>query len=277
MPRAKLAPTSVSAWRLGPVVIAGDPRPIEHLTLFLDGWTLAPARGHVAPDIEIAAEGEAFIVTARGEDTHSVGAMDAANAVAGAAIAVLVAREPDVICLHAAAAEFAGRVVALVGDTGAGKSSVALLLAAAGRRLWGDDRVGLRLPSRALALGLTPKMRWPLPPSDETFARFIDDRAAWWGETAAILRMRPGEAAPRDSVAPLAGIVMLARGDHAESLTPLGAAEAIRALLPHCFAPHIPPARLLRALQDLARHVPVERLAFSESRRAAALLAERHG
>jgi hypothetical protein len=281
MPRARPAPTIASAWQLGPVTVAGDTRPFEHLPLFLDRWPLAESRGDAPPDIEIDAQGEEFTIRIHGPAAGMItctGVLDAANALAGAAVAVHVARDDDLICLHGGAVRLARGVVALVGDSGAGKSSLALMLAAAGRRLFGDDRIALAGCAEAVALGLAPKMRWPLPPgAGADLARFVEERAAWWGEDAVYLRPRAGEAAGLGERAPLAAVIVLARGGAAETLTPLGASAAVRALLPHGFAPHLGAQRLVRRLEDIARAVPVQRLEFGDSARAAELIAARHG
>jgi hypothetical protein len=265
------------------VTVGGDARPLEHIALFLPGWDLRGIgdAGSRTPDIEIEPVADGYILQAQGAGpAMRCGAdpLDAANALAGAAIAVAVARDPALICLHGGAARLPKGVIALAGDSGAGKSSIAMVLAARGHRLFGDDRVGLALPAAAVGLGLAPKLRWPLPPrADAGFTRYVEDRAAWWGEDAVILHPRPGEAAALGERAPLAAIVVLSRGDRDDGLAAMPPSAAVRALLPHCFAPHVAAERLVETLAATARRVPVARLAFTESARAADLLADAYG
>jgi hypothetical protein len=72
-------------------------------------------------------------------------------------------------------------------------------------------------------------------------------------------------------------VIVLARGAADEGLAAMAPGSAVRALLPHCFAPHLAAARLVEALAAMARRVPVARLDFADSTRAADLLADSHG
>ncbi len=285
MRRARTSSKSAEfSWRLGaegrPVVVAGPAAApvVAQLGPFLEGWDPRPSLPGDVPDIEIGGNAAAgFAVSgAFGAETGFVNEVDAANALAGALVMVEVARDPMLVCLHAGAARIGGGVVGLVGDSGAGKSSVALMLAASGHLLYGDDRLGLRLGGapQAVAFGLAPKARLPLPPDcGAEYGRFVADRTVLSGAAAAYLRMQPGEQAPRGAAAPLAALVVLARGAAEEGLELLSPAAAVRALVPHCYAAGRPAVTLVRDLETLARLVPVLRLAFAESRRAAGRIA----
>ncbi len=287
MRRARTSPKSAdAAWRLGPPsrpIVVGGPEAapvLAELDLFLSGWERAPAAPGESPEIALSrgAGGEYLVSGAFGAPLSFDNPRDAANGLAGALVMVLVGRDPSLVCLHAGAARLGAGVVALVGDSGAGKSTVALMLAASGHALFGDDRIGIRIAesvgtAEAVSFGLAPKARLPLPvESDPGYARFIADRTTFFGEIAAYLRMRPGEQAPLGALAPLAGIAVLARG--AEAVGKVGVermapAAAVRALVPHCYAGGRPAAALLQALERLARLVPVVRLSYAESRLAA--------
>ena len=100
---------------------------------------------------------------------------------------------------------------------------------------------------QGIAFGLAPKARLPLPPeSGAAYARFVADRTAYSGESAAYLCMRPGEQAPFGAEAPLAGLVVLDRGAAGAGLEPLSAAASVRALVPHCYAAGRPALALVR-------------------------------
>ncbi len=88
------------------------------------------------------------------------------------------------------------------------------------------------------------------------------------------LRLRPGEQAPPGATAPLAAVAVLARGAAGEGMETLSPAQAVRALVPHCYTAGRPAAALLRDLEALARRVRVVRLPFADSRRAARCLAD---
>ncbi len=282
--RAPSASFAGDAWRLGPdtapIVVAGagaEPV-IEQLGLFLYGWRVRPAEPADFADIQIGrtASGGYAVSGSYGAVLEFDNALDAANGAAGALVMVVVARDASLICLHAGAARIGAGIVALVGNSGAGKSSVALMLAELGHLLFGDDRIGIRPGDapEAMSFGLAPKARQPLPPgSGAAYARFIMERTAYAGEIATYLRMKPGEAAPFGATAPLAAVVILARGASGDGPAPLSPSQAVRALVPHCYAADRPADALVRALEGLARRVPVLRLPFASSPAAAALLA----
>ncbi len=76
--------------------------------------------------------------------------------------------DPDLLCLHAAAAEFAGRLVVFPNGRRAGKSTLAAALAEIGHRLYTDDFLPIRVDGQAqaflgLANGVAPRIRLPLP------------------------------------------------------------------------------------------------------------------
>jgi len=265
------------------VTVGGDARPLEHVSLFLTGWELREidAAEFGVPDIEMATTSDGYIFHARGAGPamHAgADSLDAANALAGAAIAAYIARDPVLMCLHGAGVQMSQGVIALAGDSGAGKSSVAMLLAARGHRLFGDDRVALAPVTEAVALGLAPKLRWPLPPgAGASFARYVDERAAWWGEDAVYVHPHPGEAAMLGERAPLAGVIVLTRSEADEDLVTMAPSAAVRALLPHCFAPHLGAERIVEAFAAMARQVPVVRLSYTHSTKAADLLTKTYG
>jgi hypothetical protein len=136
------------------------------------------------------------------------------------------------IVLHAAGMVYAGKGVAFVGVSGAGKSTISGL--AAGRPGWAglsDDRVILRLPGKAAIHG-TP---WP---GDARLA--VNDSA------------------------PLAGLLFLERGSFNET-RPLSAREALARLaltasLPWFDAHYI--ADGLAACDEIVRRIPCALLTF---------------
>jgi hypothetical protein len=205
-------------------------------------------------------------------------AFAAADGLAGALIARLVTRRPDMICFHAGSALVGAGLVVLLGDSLAGKSSVALQLAAAGYRLFGDDRLAVRLeegrPPAGACLGLTPKVRLPLPPDcGDRFAEYVESFTEMRDDNAAYLKLWEGEAAAFGEDAPLASFVILDRREAGPcALSPASRPEIVKALLLNCFSPHIDARALVPAMTGLATGVGGRRLQFSSSREAAAAL-----
>ncbi len=214
-------------------------------------------------------------------------ALEAANALAGALTGRYVAQDPRLLQLHAASVTLghqgkAGQVL-LLGDSQAGKSSLALQLARRGKRLFGDDRLAVRLdgpPTQAIGLGVGPKVRLPLPDKIDSAQRhFIARYQVAEREAVAHLILPPALLAPLGACCPVVALVLLDRRQEAAppparpgQLTPLGRAPLLRHLLPKCLAPHLSAPALLAAGRRLAETLPAWRLTYADSSRAAELL-----
>ena len=126
-----------------------------------------------------------------------------------------------------------------------GKSSVALHMAAAGYRLFGDDRLAVRMgdggAAAGLCLGLTPKVRLPLPADcDRRFAEYVDSFTEIRDEAAAYLKLWEGEAAVFLEQSPIAAFVILNRAEAgACAMVSASRPAVVKALLAQCFAPQI--------------------------------------
>ena len=279
-----------SLWAFGPdeapVSVRNAETLLAQLTVFLGGWPVrrtgegAGAR----PDIDVIERPDGG-VTVRvagpgGNETDCADTFEAANALAGGLIARFVAQSPNRICLHAGAARVGGGLVILLGESLAGKSSVALQLAAAGYRLFGDDRLALEAPAaagagaRGVCLGLMPKLRLPLPADcGARFAEFVDGYTELRDDEVAYLKLWDGEAAGFGEAAPVAALVVLDRREEGPTrLEPESRAAMVQALLGNCFAPHVEAARLVGLLGDIVGGCVCHRIRFASSREAAATL-----
>jgi hypothetical protein len=283
----------VDLWRMGPgdaaVLVAGADPLLPFLPYFLGGWDLRWAGDERGPDIradvEVVDGGDgSFRVVGHGPggaDFAFDNPYDAANGLAGALIGAFVARTPDTICIHAAAAQVGNGLVVLIGESHAGKSSVALQLAVLGNRFFGDDQVAVRLasPPTGLCLGLMPKVRTPLPADcGEPFREFVEAYTAMEGEGMVYLKLWDREAGSFGERAPVRALVFLDRVDSGPAeLGAAGRAELVKAMVETAFAPHLGSAELVAGLTCLAAEADVRRLRFSSSREAAALLSRTYG
>lgn len=285
---ARPRPAAASLWRFGPddapVLVRNAEAVLAHLPLFLGGWPLRwideSERPEPVPDIDIVERGDGAIgVATVAHRAEYASAMDAANAFAGALIGAFVGRRSAMICLHAGSALIGGGLVALIGGSHAGKSSVALQLAAAGYRLFGDDRIALDLADMAaplgLCLGLMPKIRLPLPPdAGPRLAEFVDAYSELQDEGAAYLKPWAEEAATFGETASLRALVVLDRSEGTLArLEPLARPALLRTMIESVTAPQLDAAALVAQLDALARAVPAYALSFDSSREAATLLA----
>jgi hypothetical protein len=253
---------------------------LAELPYFLGDWPVRWAGEEPPPrcDIEVRERpGGQFEIAGPGDAVEAYAdALAAANGLAGALISGLIMHNADLVCAHAGAAEIGRGLVVVLGASFAGKSSVALHLAAAGHRLFGDDRIALRMSAaRGVCLGLMPKVRLPLP--EDAGARFREFVAAYTeleGNGTAYLKPWSAEAARFGDEAALSALVLLERTAHASpTLRRAKPSEMVRALFGNVHAPHHASDELLRRLAELAGTVPGYRLTFESSRLAAERLA----
>ncbi len=277
-------------WHFGPpqapILVRNAEAVLAHLPTFLGGWPIsrigdaASAGPDRVPDITVERRADGMIrLTARGpgiEETEFTDPMDAANGLAGALVATLITSDAGLVCLHCGAVEIGGALCVILGDSLAGKTSLAIHLAAGGNRLFGDDRLAVTpTGTEGMCLGLAPKVRLPLPDdAGPRFLEFVADHAEVSTSATAYLKLWQDQGASFGERLPLGAVIVLdRRHTPAPELAPLTPAEVTRALIDHCFAPHIPAGALVAALAGIARVVPGYHLRFAQSRAAAALLA----
>lgn len=258
---------------------------LAHLPLFLTGWPIKriDAGGDDTADIDVIQQaGDKFLIVRRGAGADEQlfdDEFNAANGLSGALVAAYVARQPDKVCFHASSAKVGPGLVVLLGDSLAGKSSVALHLAASGYRLFGDDRLAVSFGETgapmAQCLGLTPKIRLPLPDDcGQHFAEYIDAFTEVRDDSSVYLKLWEGEAAVFLEKAPVTAFVILERRETGPcALLPTSRPEIAKTLLSTCFSPHVETTSLVPAMTQLASAAGGHKLSFSSSREAAAMLA----
>ena len=206
---------------------------------------------------------------------------NAANALAGLLIDAVLAHGMAAYCLHAAAAEIGGRAILFAGRAQAGKSTLALRLAARGRRHLSDDRILLldeSSPYRVGALGLSAKARKPLPPG-KGLTDLVEMRWHMVDETIAYLHLEHDEAARFGDELPLGAIIVPRRREVADTVSLRHAApgDIARTLIEETTSPAGPGA-IVAAMTQLADNVEGYILEYEDGEAAAdALLAKFDG
>mgnify|MGYP000436146223 CR=1 FL=1 len=246
-------------------------------------WPVGAGESHVATvTSRIGADGSArfHASTYEAPDVVLPPGLLAANGLIGTVIGAFVAADPAWICLHAAAVRLPGddgRLTVLLGDTMAGKSTLAIALAALGQGLWCDDRLPVSAEGEGFALALRPKLRLPLPgsapaPVRDLVAEHGDVRE---GEMIYLDLSGSGQAGFGARL-PVSRLIVLDRTRDATvpELTALPVATTVKHMVPVTFAPHLDPVMRLGRLRDLAGKSTCERLSYGDSFRAAAFLLE---
>ncbi|HXV23421.1 MAG TPA: hypothetical protein VED46_04100 [Alphaproteobacteria bacterium] len=264
-----------------PISVCAPETVLAMIPSFLYRWQTAMPAIDAAPAIRCTFLDQRFEILASvlPEGRHlASSAVEAADIVASA-LAVLSVGGAEMILPHAAAVQGPAGLVLLFADTKGGKSVLALTLAAAGWRLFGDDRLGLRRGkggSTGVALGLAPKLRLPLPDAATALKAFAGARIRQSWPSLAFLQLGAEEQAAAGVSARVAACLLLDRSGGAPALEPGRPAQLVRALAESAAAPWLGAAEVLAAAVAHA-DLPVLHLHYGEASKAAQVLLHRFG
>ena len=268
----------------GPILAVGLEPLLGELGIFLSSWPYHPV-ATPAPrpaDVVVEVNERGFRIqsqTTQAQEANLDKPIDAAVAVMGGLIGACLAQTDGAVCVHAGAVELERGLALLIGGGNAGKSSVALQLAAKGRRLFGDDRIILRAACGgklvvATCLGLVPKARLPLPKTcGPRYRDFIEARTFVRDGECALLRLEEPLAAGFGDTQEVAAFIVLDRQPSGPAaLTPASRTSALKGLLQSASSPSLSVERIVEDMSELTRAVPCYALRFSSSAAAAALV-----
>jgi len=182
---------------------------------------------------------------------------------------------PDLLCLHGAAAEFAGRLVIFPNRYRAGKSVLSACLAAAGVRLFADDVLPIGGPEDlGIAPGIAPRLRLPWPDDlSPTAKAFLEAHEGPRGQNYLYLDLERERLAPHGAAAPVGGFVLLEREAGVEpELLPVAESEVLRQVIWQNFAREAPAPAILERLHRLVAAARCFRLRYGRAEEAVALL-----
>lgn len=261
-----------------PVLVADGGEILECLRAVLTSWgfdELGP-RAMRAPFITVRhRKGRYEILSPYRAPIRYRDAVNAVCTLISDLIRAYIDEDEALICLHAAAAEFAGRLVILPNTYRTGKSTFAAYLAAAGVRLYGDDVVPIRWRDHvALAPGIAPRLRLPLPDDASPKVKSYIKRARGPESSRYLYLDLSGAAlAGRGEQSPIGAFVLLQRrlGAKAE-LHPMGASEMLARLVSRNFANRVEASDILDCLHDMVAEVPCHTLRYGHAAEAVELL-----
>lgn len=191
----------------------------------LHGWSHCPSRGGT-PFCTVRAGHRGYTVDSDFLDTpfEDLPLASAVCAVIADMSEAYIEAHTDMRALHCGAVRIGGCMVLLCGEGHAGKSTlVARLGVEQGTSIYCDDVLPIRSSGAAVALGVPPRVRVPLPDSASAgFKRFVQDRASLrddgcayvacpavvphgteaWPEALLLLQRTPGAAPKLHAVSP---------------------------------------------------------------------------
>lgn len=205
---------------------------------------------------------------------------DAVNAICDVVSALalaLPAERPELICLHAAGVEMAGRLVVFPNIRKAGKSTLSAALARLGHRVFSDDVIPVFFTegprAHGLAMGISLRLRLPLPEA------LGSDFRDWVCRTAGPANaqyqyLRLASQPQHGETLPIGSFVILDRQDEGAParLETVPPDTAMDALLFQNFTRDRHSADILRLMAATLSDRPVYRLTYSELSEATACL-----
>ena len=243
----------------------------ELLRSVLIGWPMRLERGSSSDALlRISPEGNEIVIE-RPEDGAIFREPTAVSAVCSLIVEIvdaLAAATPDLVCLHAAAAEFNGRLVLFPASHRAGKSTLMARLSASGLRVFADDIMPFDLAAgQAVSTGCLPRLRLPLPRSaSRTFKNQVRNRTVLSDGYYAYLSAPEGAEVRFGERLPLGAVVLLERSDRPVEvrLEPAPLNKALLEILMRNTRGDRNAQLLLSTFVAIIRDVPVQRLIYSD-------------
>ncbi len=187
-------------------------------------------------------------------------------------------QDETLLCLHGGAVEFSGRLVLFPSTRKAGKSTLSVALAAAGKTVYTDDFLPLRVEEdggiSGLSSGISPRLRLPVPAQvGKRTKAYLKARGHISNRQYRYVRPKGAELAAFDDAAPVGALVFLERRDGARAhIEPASRADALKTLITQNFSRAINAAAILQVLAAITEEAPAYRLVYDRVEPAIALL-----
>ncbi len=162
---------------------------------------------------------------------------------------------PQLLCLHGAAAKMGSSLVCFPARGRTGKSTLAANLAALGHRIFSDDVIGLEAKGhRGRALGFMPRLRSPLPPNTAAVVRkYIEGHQGMASDGWIYLKPGSAQIAGLGETAKIRAIILLERSDTGRpKLEAVNTASILKPLIAENIIRKLPMPRIFDQLHDLA-------------------------
>ena len=238
---------------------------------------LLPPEAPLPPELSLSREAGCYVLEGDlvPEPLKRYDRVDAICALVAELIRAYVRQDDSLLCLHGAAAAFAGKLVVFPSQYRAGKSILSACLAAAGVPLFCDDVLPIeRATGRGIAPGLALRLRKPLPDNlAEESLRFMDKHSSLEGEHYKYLRLDERAMASRGRVLPIGAFVLLERKAGSTTiLEDASEADVLRQVIWQNFAREAEAPQILDVLNQLVSESRCFRLHYDRAEDAAWLL-----
>ena len=149
-----------------PVALIGCTNLLELFPQVFHGWHYSLHEAGSDPAITLCRQGDSYVLKAAWlpHPVYRKNCVDIVCAFIAEMSQAYLQYNPHQLCLHAAAAEFSGRLVVFPNEYHTGKSLLSACLAAEGTRIFADDVLPIDMDYElGHAPGFQPRLRLPLP------------------------------------------------------------------------------------------------------------------
>ena len=241
---------------------------------FVD-WPFVPDRSRRSPVISVRGTTGGYVMYSRSgrEPIRHTTPVDTACALIAELFWPILEANRDLLCLHGAAAEIAGKLIVFPNRYRAGKSVLSACLAARGVRLFTDDVLPFESTSGlGVAMGIRPRLRLPLPSNlSESTREFL---YSCWGPRShryVYLDLDRSRIAAANEKRPIGAFVFLDRAETGNPvLESVSRREALRDIIWQNFARDSHAASIIQRLRAAVERTPCFRLRYSRADEAAA-------
>lgn len=251
---------------------------VDHFPVILPGWQFSEVPETTQPPIlTLRREGATYILEGDwlDEPKHRKDRLAAICALVAELVRAYVNDDSKLLCLHGAAADFAGKLVIFPNKYRAGKSILSVCLAATNVKLFGDDVLPISLlDGHGIAPGLAPRLRLPLPENLHAESRhFIEANASLKSNRYLYLDLKDGSLATRYSHAPIGAFVLLEREEGVTAvLENVSESEVLRQVVWQNFARETESPQILECLSQMVANAKRYCLRYDRAEDAVALL-----
>lgn len=253
---------------------------MEYCQVAFPGWTIKEAIREEPPILTVTRTSHSYQIEGYWLDKpiHRVDKVDAICGLVAEVIRAYVREDSQLLCLHGASAEFAGKLVVFPSQYRSGKSVLSACLAAIGIQLYGDDVLPISLSDgEGIAPGLAVRLRRPLPENLASESLdFINNHTGLRGRNYQYLDLENSQLAAKGSRAEIGAFVLLEREEGAGvAFEEVSEADVLRQVVWQNFAREAEAPRILEVLSQLVASSQYYRLRFDKTEDAVQLLLEK--
>ncbi len=261
-----------------PIALVDCRHLIDHFPLVFPGWRIEASTEKLpSPILTLRLDKSTYTLQAEWlkQPLCNTDEVDAICGFVAELLRAYVKNDSNLLCLHGAAAVFAGKLVVFPSKYRAGKSVLSACLAAANIQIFSDDALPVSVPEgHGISPGLALRLRIPLPENLNLESKnFIESHRGLEGKQYLYLDLNNNLLAARGSIAPVGAFVLLEREEGAvPTLEDISEAEVLHQVVWQNFAREAEAPQILGRLSQLVASAGRYRMRYDRAEDAVAFL-----